>query len=339
MRARLALLALSSLIACGDPPPPADGQAEGAKLATALVGHLDNSLTLVAPYRCARIQTDRATPRLTGMKISISGATLQLEDLADKKSLTIAAIADARGNDKETVDALRKMRSTFEEEGVDLVLSLGGMASKKESIHALLGAISVDAPYLTLALPGDRESIPAHREAVLALAKSGSRIVDGSQYRLLQLGQVLVATMPGLAMSANLIAGDEGCLHTGEDTKELLQFLNKQDGLKLVLASYAPLRQKGATGSDIGSSGIHVGEEVLAPLLEHQGLAAVVHGMVQERSPKKRGKGRWSQGPSYLAAGSVDPLDGPSSALIFTIRDKKLTWWRVQSAPEATKTR
>ncbi len=329
MRFGIVLLALLSAIACGDPPPPADGQIEGAKLAKAMVTHLDRTLQMSAPFRCARIQLDRATPRLANMDLSMERATLIIGSLSDKKKIKIAALSDARGNQEETLKAVALMRETFIKEEVDIVLSLGGLASKKAAIHSLLSALSTDAPYLTLAIPGDRESTPAHRAAVADLAKSGTKILDGAQYRLLRMGNVLLATMPGVSMEANLIAAKEGCLHTADDGSELLRYLDDEE-VKLVVASYAPIR---GGGSDLGAGGIHVGETQLAPLLQHKALAVHVHGMVSQKSSAKKGKERLARGPSFLAAGSVDPLDGPSSALIFSISDKKLLWQRIVAKP------
>jgi hypothetical protein len=89
--------------------------------------------------------------------------------------LKIAAISDARGSEAETLSAITELRAGFVEQDVDVVLSLGGHGSSMESIHAVLSAIATDAPYLTVAIPGDRESITGHREAVSELAKSGAK--------------------------------------------------------------------------------------------------------------------------------------------------------------------
>jgi hypothetical protein len=266
------------------------------------------------------------------MKVTMQGATLNFEGLAKKKSLTIAAVADARGDDEETLRGAAALREIFLEEGVDVVLSLGGHGKTEQATHALLSAISTKAPYLTVALPGDRESIPAHRKAVRSLAKSGARVLDGAQYRLLSLGDLLVATMPGIAMGANLIAGNDGCLHTEADTADLIEFIEKSES-RVLLASYAPVRQEGSEGSDLGAGGIHVGETLLKPLLATEKLALRIHGMVGGRSSPTKGKHRMGPGSRTLAAGSLDALDGPSTALILAITGKKLSWRRVVAEP------
>lgn len=324
---------LSTLLGCGDPPQASDGQSEGEKLATSLVDHLGTSLQMTAPFRCARIQADRATPAFKDMELTMEGATLTIASLTGKKSLTLATIADARGDDEGTLRAASTLRETFAAQGVDLVISLGGHGSSVESIQALLSAISSDAPYLTLAIPGDRESIPAHREAVRDLAKSGARIVDGAQYRLVSLGSLLVATVPGIAMEANLIAENDGCLHTESDTKELLEYVEKSQSPVLV-ASYAPPRQVGPGGSDLGAGGIHTGEKLLQPLLTSEKVSLVIHGMVGSGSAPSKGKHRLGQGSRALAAGSLDAFGGPSTSLIITIAGKKVAWRRVEAKAE-----
>jgi hypothetical protein len=331
MRA-LVLAFLGTLFACGDAPPPTDGKVEGGQLATSLIQHLNSSLQLVAPFRCARIQNDRATPLLSGMKVTMRKATLEVESLAQKKTLTIAAVADARGSDEATLQGLAFLRDAFISEKVDLVISLGGHGTSKDDIYAVLSAISVDAPYLTLAIPGDRESVPGHREAVSELAKAGAKIIDGAQYRVLSLGTLNLATMPGIAMSANLIANHEGCLHTLEDSQELLRYLESED-VDFLLASYAPARQDSRPATDLGAGGIHVGEQELAPLSQSKALRLRIHGMVAQPEAPQSGKLRLGPGASSLASGSLDPLDGSSSALVISITGQRLDWKRIVAAP------
>ena len=327
MRALL-LAALSTFLACGDPPPPSDGQVEGAKLATSLVQQLNSSLQLSAPFRCARVQVNLATPRVNGMSTSMTGATVQFEELAKKKSLRFGAISDARGSEEETLAAVSTLRESFVTEKVDLVLSLGGHGSSLASIQAVLSALTLDAPYLTIAIPGDRESVSAHREAVRELAKSGAKIIDGARYRVLSFGKVVVATMPGISKQANLIEGDNGCLHTVADVNQLLRYLPADTSL--LLASYAPPRQEGPEGSDIGAGGIHTGEAALAGLLQNKALSLVVHGMVDNATPSS-GKLKLGQGMRSVATGSADPLEGRTSALVISITGKKLAWKRLRA--------
>ena len=302
----------------------------GSRLALSLVEHLGTSLQLSAPHRCARIQPGLHAPVMPDMRWSVTDAILSIDSYADKKALLIAALADARGNDAVTLRATEIMREKFIQEKVDLVVSLGGMGKNKESIQAVLAELSRDAPYLLVALPGDRESVDAHRQAIRELTDSGARILDGATYRFLRLGSVLLATMPGIAMTANLIAGNEGCEHTGDDVKALLDLLSAEEAT-VVLASYAPLREQGDHASDRGVGAIHTGETLLSPLLGSAALSVVIHGMVEQESPTPRGKVRPGRGPSSIATGSLDPLTGPSAALLLSIAGKKLSWRRIEA--------
>jgi hypothetical protein len=206
------------------------------------------------------------------------------------------------------------------------------MGKDKESIHTVLAELTREAPYLVVAIPGERESVAAHREAIAELVASGSRILDGANYRLLRLGAVLVATMPGIAMTANLVAGDEGCEHTADDVSALLgQLASAKESV--VLASYAPPRAEGPLASDRGAGSIHTGETILSPLLKSEAVSVILHGMVEGESPLPRGKIRPGQGATSLAAGSLDPLEGQSAALLLSISGKKLNWRRIQAIP------
>jgi hypothetical protein len=241
-------------------------------------------------------------------------------------------VADARGSEAETLAAVAKLREKFRKEGVNLVVSLGGIGEDKASIQAVLAELTRDAPYLVVALPGDRESVASHRQAIGELVASGARILDGANYRLIRLGSMLLATMPGIDMTANLIAGDEGCEHTADDVSALQQRIaDSKHGV--VLASYAPLRETGPRASDWGAGAIHTGETTLSSLLEDDAVAVVVHGMVQSESPAPRGKIRAGQAVTSLAAGSLDPLEDKSVALLLSISGKKLSWRRMQAMP------
>lgn len=319
--------------ACGDEPLPTDGQLEGTRLALSLVEHVSTSLQLTAPYRCARMPARLEAPVIPDMPLTVTDAVVSIEKLAAKKTLLIAALADARGSEAETLRALGTMREKLIKEKVDVVISLGGMGETEDAIQAVLGELSREAPYLLVAIPGDRESVAAHRQAVRTLADSGARVLDGATYRFLRLGGVLLATMPGIAMTANLVAGHEGCEHTGDDVEALLDLLSNEKETVL-LASYSPMRGQGKQASDQGVGAIHTGEALLAPLLDSDALSLVIHGMVQPEAPAARGKIRPGQGTASLATGSLDPLEGPSAALLLSIAGKRVTWRRVGARPQ-----
>jgi hypothetical protein len=266
------------------------------------------------------------------MDLSLSGSIVNIDSLADKKTLLMATVADARGSDAETLGAVTKLREKFIKEKVNLVVSLGGIGEDKESIQAVLAELTRDAPYLLVAMPGDRESVTGHRQAIAELVASGARVLDGANYRLIRMGNLLLATMPGIAMTANLVAGDEGCEHTAEDVSRLQEQLANPKKT-VVLASYAPPRAQGPQASDRGAGAIHTGETILSPLLRNEAVSVLVHGMVQEETPAPRGRIRPGQEVTSLAAGSLDPLEGQSAALLLSISGKKLSWRRIQAMP------
>lgn len=331
-RRTLGIAALCAMaLACGDGPPPTNGKVEGKRLALALAAHTVHTSTLIAPYRCARRRQEHALPVLPGLATSLNGPVLELglgkDDIAD--SLTIAYVADARGADAETRRAIAKHRATFKEAGVRIIVSLGGLATKGDDLQSLLQDLLGDTQAILIAIPGDRESIPEHRAAIKRMAKTGARVLDGSYYQLIRVGEVVLANMPGIAMSSNLIAKMKGCQHLEIDAKELLR-----DGLReqdiILLNSYAPIRAEEIRAQDRGLGGIHVGELALVPLLQHTQIAAAIHAMVAPENPSTTGNVRISASALLLATGSLDALERKSEALLVTLAGTTLSWRRLR---------
>lgn len=313
---------LMILASCGE-TLPTDGQVEGQQLGEALLLEMARTLKLTAPHRCARWPAPTTGPVEIGPRsASLMDGTLVPEGFGADK-LAIAVVADAREGSSA---GFLRMKDELEQQGVGALISLGGHGEDAETIRAVLRALSDKAKYLVIALPGDREAIPAHREAIDGLVADGLAIVDGSRYRLIDLGPLVVATLPGLAMTANLVAGAEGCEHVAGDIQELgtrLQAMSKPT----IVASYSPLRQVGIAGTDLGLGGIHVGEREMQSLLSQ--ATVFVHGAVGEPSPK--GKAKIGNPAPSLAAGSLEPRLGRSSALLLSADGKTVRWQPLRS--------
>src|SRR5690606_25275642 len=112
------------------------------------------------------------------------------------------------------------------------------------------------------ALPGDRESIPAHRAAVAGLHAAGLPVFDGSRIRLVEMDGVLLAAYPGVEHAGQLVAGADGCVHRPDDAAALAARLAGHDGPR-VWAGHAPPRQRGPRASDLALGGVHIGERSL----------------------------------------------------------------------------
>lgn len=337
-RHRGLLVAIVALLAgcgdggCGDGPAPTNGKPQGRTLAQALIKHTALTEPLVAPYRCARIsQEPPATPpALPGLTGAMVGSVLELAPFpGEDESTTLAYVADARGAEVETRTAIAILRNGFAEAGVQIVVSLGGLAETSDELEELFSGLVGGSETLLLALPGDRESIPAHRQAVRKMTEAGARVIDGSRYQLVRIGPVLLANMPGIAMRSNLMAGTDGCQHLDIDASNLLpEGISKDD--VVVLHSYAPIRRAGPGAQARGLGAIRVGELALVPLLKDSAVAVAVHAMVAAGDTAPTGKAQIADEPLLLAAGSLDPLERASEALVLTISGRKLRWRRLQ---------
>lgn len=344
-RALAALLAVA--LGCGCTCGSGDegetrGKRAGAALAASLAAAVAQRDRLRAPYRCARLDRtpgDLAPPVLAGGRtLEREGRLLRLGGPGADRTLVLGAIADARGDAPRTLAALEAVAQAFSEGGVEVVLSLGGMGRDEDELAAVLGALARAGDWLVVAVPGDREAVPAHRRAVAALRESGLAVVDGADIRLLEADGAVVATLPGVEARGQLVAGPQGCAHTDDDAAALAASLAAAEGTK-VWAGYAAPRQQAAGGSDL-VDGVHAGERVLAEPLARSGAQVVLHGQIDDAAlGEPRGTARLSaKAPAFLGTGALEavPVTGwrdeavAGAALIAEIGPRRLRWRRVR---------
>lgn len=340
---------------------------DGLALARALRAGVGATTSVRAHHRCARLHADELDSAavavdlaaLTGRTARRRGPILQVAPPDDDagSSLILGVVADAHG----ALDALPAIRRAFAEAGVELVISLGGMGTERDTLARALAALAAgDAPasatgaagWLTLAVPGDWEPIPEHRAAVAALADRG--VIDGSDVRLLEIDGIRLATLPGAPHPDRLMAGHEGCVFTTEDAAAITGLLAQGPGVRLLLV-HAPPRQdlSGLTlpepsPTDVGRTAISVGERALAEVLRTTPVDAVIHGLVAPWPVQPSGTRALVLGaPVILAAGVLDPLyavaeaalagaspdayRGPT-ALIADVNDERIIWQWISPA-------
>lgn len=231
-------LVLFALAACGGqrsapPPPPA-----GAKIGAALVASLDAADRARAPWRCG-LPTG---PGLASESIATkSGATFQLAGhviTVEKSPLVIGVLADAGGPASPTLAALGQLRGKLE--GVDLLVTLGGMGTTQAELEATLGALADGAPWLVVALPGELEGAGAQSAAVVALRTKGASIVDGRLARRIELPKASIALVTGATHPQRLVAGADGCVYSSGDATTVVTELVAREGLRILAATAAP---------------------------------------------------------------------------------------------------
>jgi hypothetical protein len=273
--ARWSSLAVAlGLAACGSPSKDGGRGSLGRATGAAVLAALDAATGAKRPWRCARVD-------------EVVFPSLAVETRAAPR---LAFVAEARGAGEATAPVLEAVRKALDAAPVDVVIALGGMGETEDEIARALTPLARGAPWLTVAIPGDRESIPGHRAAIEALAAGGSRIVDGSQVRILDLGAALVATLPGAPSAGRLAAGAEGCVHADNDVVETLIEVSalatpKKKGARarpvLLATQRAP---RGAT--DLAPGGVHAGDVGLARLLADRPVGLVVHGALDDASSR-----------------------------------------------------
>lgn len=320
---------------------PAD---RSRKTASALVAGMhaavERAATLRDPFRCARLEDSDPdeSPRVIehgGHRYEQLGQVLRIDkDGGDE--LVIGVVADARGGSEPTLQRLAALRQEMVSAGVELVISLGGQARSRTELIRVLSALALDASWIVVALPGDREALPDHRAAIAEVDGAQAVIVDGSQVRFLEHGKTVIATFPGVAYGSQLVAADDGCVHTAEDATALASVLARGDGLRIV-ASYAAPRQRGPGASDLTQDGIHVGEQLLADALVPASPTLVLHGLVEDAA-RLPGEGQHPAGGEdmVVATGSLEAAPNPlrhrsvtSSAIIARVKPDRVRWRRV----------
>lgn len=216
---------------CGhhDEGPPALGKALDALLTAADRAH--------APWRCTAPDTPELTTLVTG------DWTLEEHTLSTKKSeLKIGVIADAGGSAPATIAALARLRDKLD--GIDLLVTLGGMGTTKSELEATLGTLAGKEPLVVLG--GDLEDEGAQQAALATLRAKGTLVVDARQARWITGTGIAIATIPGAGAVERLVAGLEGCAWRTADVAAIYDDLAHRPGMRVALVAEAP--RKGETG-------------------------------------------------------------------------------------------
>jgi len=343
-------MTLAIATACGSSSDKASPPEQfAASVADGIADAIERADRLAEPFHCAELFEANAEPatqvELAGIRrvATIEGYRMHL--VADggrrDREVVLGVVSDARGAGAETLAEIARMRGAFEEAGVELVVSLGGMGKRQDEIEPVLAALSRGAPWPLWALPGDREELPAHRAAVASLRGAGAAVFDGSAIRFVDMGGVTLGSLPGGAHPGRLVAGRLGCHHRAHDGARLADELARADGVR-VWVGQTPPRQRGPASSDLATGGIHVGETELASLVTRAGAHVVLHGLVDEAAlGKAAGRAALVDGaaPVVLGTGPLDasPLSDPTgpvyrgAALVLEISPRTARWSRIRT--------
>jgi hypothetical protein len=186
------------------------------------------------PWRCAAADG----PVLVDEKLgnwTLAGHAMKREGTG---AITIGLIADAGGAAAPTLAALGRLRAKFAD--VDLVIALGGMGANRAELEATLGAVADRATWPTVVLPGDLEPVPDLIAAIAALRQKGMQVVDGRLAQRIELGGVMIATIPGAGDASRLVAGADGCAYRDTDVAAAFAEITAHTGIRIVASAEAP---------------------------------------------------------------------------------------------------
>ncbi|HTE49423.1 MAG TPA: hypothetical protein VK698_01035 [Kofleriaceae bacterium] len=336
------------LAGCGSSESEDAGAEAGRELAAGLVGAVKQAAEVGEPFRCAELggpggaggPVAAELGRRVGRRLTLEGDRLVMgaaEGGERDRTLVMGVVADARGAGAATLAQIGRTRAELEREQVELVVSVGGMGTGQEELSQVLAALARDARWVVWAIPGERESIPAHRAAVAGLAAAGYPVFDGTRVRMVEVDGAVLASFPGGAEASQLMAGADGCVHRPGDASALAMRLGKQKGVR-VWVGHSPPRQAGAVASDVALGGVHVGEVEVAAALPAARAQLVLHGMVDEAAlGAASGRAALGErgGPTVLGSGPIEamPIAGPDGA---TFAGGALVVWVSSSASEIT---
>lgn len=311
-----------ALAACRGPREDG-GERAGHALGAVLAQGLREATKVEAPWPCVAPATGE--PEAPPGWVARPG-TLALAQRREVVSLGF--VADGAGGSAATLENLRRAAAAFAEQEVVAVVSLGGHASERDELAAMLEALS-DERYLLVAGPGDLETTQGHRAAVRALAERGRRVADALEVRLLELaGQATVALAPGARGTTQSPAGVDGCELDDSMADELAGQLERAKGLR-IWASWAAPRGPHVTQA---RGDARLGRALLA---HHVELAIV--GEPTDLTPAT-GQGRAGAPLEVVATGFLDgaprlPVAGrppAPTALLLRIEDGRWSWRRLE---------
>ena len=168
-----------------------------------------------------------------------------------------------------TLANLRRLLSTFDQAGVDVIVvagDLGYTAGDIATTLALLGA----SGRLVLALPGNADPVRGFHHAVAEVARRHPNVVDGSLVRLVELGPATLVTLPGYH-DPRFIASEDGCRYEPEHVEALAELFDAARA-RAVLVAHGPPRGEGPGAIDFAFDAGNVGDPAVTAALAASGV-------------------------------------------------------------------
>jgi hypothetical protein len=263
-------------------------------------------------------------------------------------TLVLGVMAGLKDSDDDNLAHLKVLAAELQRRGAEVLVANGDLGDNAEAQVALLSALaSTGLPLLVQ--PGNRELRADLDAAGAEVRRRGGKLTDLSHTRLVDLGDALLAGLPG-GFERKQVRHEGACLYVQRDLDLLAGFLDKlpPGAVPTILVAAAPPRGEGARALDF-SDGQNLGDGRLGPLLTAQRAQFGFFGQVWESGGRAvDGAGRAlaagaASAQLYLNPGAADrtawPMsDGTSAnglAALFTLRGRLATFEVVRAPAPA----
>ena len=269
-----------------------------------------------------------------------SGAREKLR--APTGELKIGVLAGLKDADEENAAFIRKLVAELKRRGADVLIADGDLGDNPDEQETLLGALA-ESGLPVLALAGNRE-VRSELDAVEAeLRKKGSRIVDFSHTRIVELGDATVVGLPG-AFERRQLHSEGACVYVQKDIEAVSAALDRIPPPAIFVAAVPP------RGQDLRALDVSEGQNLGDPRLSHllQKAQFGIFGQVWEsggRAIDRRGAPvppKTESAQLYLNPGAADRTPWPMAdgttvagqAALLTVHGRKAAWEPVRLAEE-----
>jgi Icc-related predicted phosphoesterase len=248
---------------------------------------------------------------LAGKKVRFDGSSLSLLDSGSSGTLTIGILGAIKDFALETQDALGFYLKTFHEEGVDILVLLGDIASDEKSmVEILLTCAKWNWPVLSLI--GNSEGKTAFNRANLLAMKASENIINFDLIRRVDVGGVVLVGLPGY-MDRKFLHHPAGCTYRPSDVEGLDRLIEGTTA-PIVFFSHGPPMGQGRQALDVAVEAGNVGDRKTAAFLASHAVPFGVFSHILEAGGRavddqgKRINPGEASGRLYLNAGSANPL-------------------------------
>jgi hypothetical protein len=252
--------------------------------------------------------------------------------------IRIGVMAGLKEADEENVAHLRRLVAELKRRGAEVLVADGDLGDNPDEQETLLGTLT-ESGLPVLAVAGNREVRSDLDAAEGELRKKGAKILDLSHTRVVDLGDAVVAGLPG-AFERRQLHSDGACIYVQKDIDALAGALERTSAPVLLVAAVPPRGQEGK-GLDV-SEGQNVGDPRLAALLKRAQFG--IFGQVWEsggRAVDAKGapvRPGVESDQLYLNPGAADRTPWPMNdgttvagqAALLTIRGRRGSWESVR---------